>query len=532
VTHTANSYDELPYSCFPQPATHPQRLAVMASLLGLQPPPIARSRILELGCADGTNLISIALSLPNADLLGIDFSARQIERGQARIQQLGLTQVRLWQADLLTVDEQALGEFDYIIAHGLYSWVPPAVQTQILALCAKHLSPQGVAYISYNTRPGWNTRMTMRDMLRYHTSQFAEIPEKIEQMRAWLGFLETHLQKRLSAVSSDQDQQRSDLSYYRYLQSEAPYFQSLHDDYLYHEFLEEFNQPVYFYEFMQQAAAQGLGYAGDAEPLEMFRERKLPELAAVFAGLSTLHHEQYLDFLENRQFRRSLLCHQTELARSRVTNPQLMQQFYYSANLQAQQNPPDFFSGKPEQFENQTILVSENSAIGKGLLWCLARSYPETLSFAALVQQISQHVAWEADRDTPELERLLGHYVMGAAIEAWCEPLPLTANPGAYPVANPLARLQASEGQDSVSTLRNDQVSLNNPILVNLLPYLDGQHSRANLVAILQQWVAEGKITPPQAGPTPVQVTPAMLHGVLDSILRVLAGSSLLRDGD
>src|SRR5262245_58637378 len=169
----ATSYDEIPYSNTAFSYTHPDCLATVAALYGLTPPPVDRCRVLELGCGRGGNLIPMALALPDSRFLGIDLSARQIASGQEMVTALGLANIELRPFSILDVDE-SFGLFDYIICHGVYSWVPAEVQDKILAICARNLAPNGVAYVSYNTYPGWHQRGTVREMLCYHVQQFRE----------------------------------------------------------------------------------------------------------------------------------------------------------------------------------------------------------------------------------------------------------------------------------------------------------------------------------------------------------------------
>src|SRR6476661_8295153 len=120
-------YDELPYpgSAFAQ--THPDRLATLATLFGMTPAPVERCRVLELGCGDGGNLIPMAFGLPESRFTGVDLATTAIARGQQLIDQVGLANIRIQNADLMDLDS-GFGEYDYIIAHGLYSWVPPQVR--------------------------------------------------------------------------------------------------------------------------------------------------------------------------------------------------------------------------------------------------------------------------------------------------------------------------------------------------------------------------------------------------------------------
>jgi len=183
-----SSYDVVPYPSFPFPQSHPDRLATLATLFGMRPPPVKRCRVLELGCASGGNLIPMAVELQESTFVGIDLSIRQLAEGQAAIEALGLQNIQLMHMNILDVPADC-GQFDYIIAHGVYSWVPPAVQDQILAICKQHLSPNGVGDVSYNTYPGWHFRGMIRDMMRYHAGQFPELRMRMEHARALLAFL-------------------------------------------------------------------------------------------------------------------------------------------------------------------------------------------------------------------------------------------------------------------------------------------------------------------------------------------------------
>ena len=122
-----NAYDELPYLRLPFPQTHPGRLAAQARLFGVTAPPVATCRVLELGCASADNLVPMAVAAPAARFVGIDLSARQIDEGRATIAALGLTNIELVAADIMAIDA-SFGTFDYIVAHGVYSWVPPDVR--------------------------------------------------------------------------------------------------------------------------------------------------------------------------------------------------------------------------------------------------------------------------------------------------------------------------------------------------------------------------------------------------------------------
>jgi cyclopropane fatty-acyl-phospholipid synthase-like methyltransferase len=75
-------YDVVRYPGHAFPQTHPDRLAALAVLFGLDAPPPAGCRLLEIGCGDGGNLLPMAVGLPHATVVGFDTSARS--RGRVR----------------------------------------------------------------------------------------------------------------------------------------------------------------------------------------------------------------------------------------------------------------------------------------------------------------------------------------------------------------------------------------------------------------------------------------------------------------
>ncbi len=278
------TYDVVPWVALAHEETHPDRLATIATLYGMSPPPVETCRVLELGCAQGGNLIPMALDLPGARFLGIDLSSRQIAEGVASIEALGLTNLELRTASILDVDE-GYGTFDYILCHGVYSWVPDLVRDKILAICAENLSPHGVAYLSYNVYPGWHTRGLMRDMMNYHAGQFTEPTTQVRQARAILGFI-------VQAVRYPES------PYARQLADETAELGNDADWYLYHEYLESDNRPFYFHEFAASATKRGLQYLASAffrswdTNLPLQTQRPLEKLAP-----DRIRREQYLDLL-------------------------------------------------------------------------------------------------------------------------------------------------------------------------------------------------------------------------------------------
>ena len=181
-------YDLIAYPSYTHPQTHPDRLAVIGTLFGLETAPVERCRVLELGCGNGSNLIPMAYELPGSDFTGIDLAGQPIAQGQQMASDLGMTNIKLIHGSV-TEFEAGQGNFDYIIAHGLYSWVPAEVREAVLKLCRHSLTPHGIAFISYNALPGAHLRNMLREMMLFHVRGFVAPEERVRQAQALVKFL-------------------------------------------------------------------------------------------------------------------------------------------------------------------------------------------------------------------------------------------------------------------------------------------------------------------------------------------------------
>src|SRR5206468_11729601 len=128
---------------------------------------------------------SIAYSLPQSTCVGVDVAARPIERARHAAAALALKNVSFQCMDVARLGPDA-GKFDYIIAHGLYSWVGPDIRDRILDVCARNLAPTGVAFVSYNAYPGGHLRELARSMMRFHVHDVTEPASQVSQGLALL----------------------------------------------------------------------------------------------------------------------------------------------------------------------------------------------------------------------------------------------------------------------------------------------------------------------------------------------------------
>jgi methyltransferase-like protein/2-polyprenyl-3-methyl-5-hydroxy-6-metoxy-1,4-benzoquinol methylase len=384
-----SSYDDVPYLGRSYSQTHPDNLATIATLFGLSPSPVQSCRVLELGCARGFNLIPMAVGLPQSEFVGIDSSGVQIRDGQDAIKELGLKNISLKQMNIMDVNA-GLGTFDYIIAHGIFSWVPEPVREKMMTICCDNMSPNGVAYISYNTYPGWHLLRAVRDMMLYHTRNVAEPRTRIAQARAFIDFVADSA-TRMSQVSNE----FLDKAYAFLLQHEKNHLGSSTDSYLFHEELEESNEPVQFSQFAGLAARHGLQYLSEASLYDVFLSSVPLQIREKLLEVSDdlIELEQNTDFLVNRVFRRTLLVHQ-DLPVSRTICPERVYDLYIGSNCSPVSAEPEIRSDSVEEFKNfNEVKLATNHPVTKAAMLSLSDIWPKTVSFDGLMEKAYQHLS-------------------------------------------------------------------------------------------------------------------------------------------
>src|ERR1043166_1789915 len=314
---------------------HPDRMAVIGKLFGLTGADVARSRVLELGCGNGNNLVPMAWTFPESEFVGVDLAGKPIATGQQMIHELGLSSVRLLRGAIAEIDE-SWGKFDYIIAHVLFSWVPPKVQESILRLSKRLLSPEGMAFVSYNAFPGGHLRSMIREMLLFHLRGERSPSERVQEGKAFLRFLAG-------------GQEKTD-EYRLWLKAELGRVLDHSEGHFFHDELAEINQPFYFTQFIERAAGNDLQYVGEADYFEMsdyiFTEPVQQTLQSL--GRNRILREQYLDFLKCRCFRQTLLCHR-DVKLWNEANPAVIRDFHVSLRGAVANNAPG--RGENTQFE-------------------------------------------------------------------------------------------------------------------------------------------------------------------------------------
>jgi methyltransferase-like protein/SAM-dependent methyltransferase len=485
MTDAPTTYDEIPYTSHAYPLTHPDRLAMVGRLFGMEPPDVTRARVLELGCASGGNLIPMAEQYPGGTFVGVDLSARQIEEGQGALADIGIDNVTLRKADIERIDA-GWGTFDYILCHGVYSWVPPSTQERILEICNRNLSPEGIAYISYNTYPGWHVRESVRHMTRFHVAQFTDAHEQTEQAAALVDFL-------ASSVAED------DL-YGRLLRRELDILARTSPEYLFHEHLEHHNAPLYFHQFAERLGPKGLQYLGEADVHTMLAREMDPAVAETLGRISPdiIVLEQYMDFVRNRQFRQSLICHE-DVELDRNIRPEILPGFFIGYGGTVRNGAVDLRSDVMQTFESDgEISVSSGLPIAKAALTVAGERWPDAVGFEELCEAAGQRLeAAGVSAPEPDVARqqlavdLLACFLQGL-LELRTSAPPVHRGVPERPKVSAYARWQLARGT-SATNRRHVRVAFDDAA-ARIVGMLDGSRDREGLIDGLVELLAAGKL--------------------------------------
>jgi methyltransferase-like protein/SAM-dependent methyltransferase len=472
------TYDEIWYPNAALHQTHPDRLATLATLFGLNPAPVEACRVLELGCGDGGNLIPMAFGLPAGKFVGIDLAPSPIAKGQATVKALGLRHIALEKMDILDVSRE-FGEFDYIITHGIYSWVPESVREKILDICKTNLADEGVAYISYNAYPGCHTRNMMREMIAFHLREVHEPTEQINEARAFVKFLA--------------ESESEPTAYKLFLEKQFEDITRRSDGAFYHDDLSAMNQPFYFHQFIADAERHGLQYLSEANIQDIQVGGFSPQVASALNALgkqSIIAKEQYLDFLKGKQFRQTLVCHQSRKL-NRDPKPDLMQSFFATSSARPASEKPNLRSGDVEAFTGKNGAAMQTGyPLAKAAIFALGQAYPQSLGFNELLKKSLNLLGFFASQEAQyasALGKILLQTYEAGLIDLHTYQPRFTATINEYPVASPLARLQIADGNSTVTNLRHESIKVEDEMSKQLLVLLDGTRDRDALINALHQ---------------------------------------------
>jgi trans-aconitate methyltransferase len=160
----AELYRAEAYPAMSHPSADPAVNVEVARAVGLDCAELAHARILEIGCGTGHHILSLANRWPGSECVGVDVSSRGISRARNLARQAGLGNVKFCECSILEFEPE--GEFECIIAHGVFSWVPDEVKIGLVDFIGKKLAPNGIAVMSFNVAAGWKERMAVVEKVR------------------------------------------------------------------------------------------------------------------------------------------------------------------------------------------------------------------------------------------------------------------------------------------------------------------------------------------------------------------------------
>lgn len=494
-------YDQVLYPGKSYFHSHPDRLEVQARLFGLEAAPVEPCRVLELGCGDGSNLIPMAARLPGSTFLGIDLAREPVAAGLARASEAKLANLRLEAMNIVDFPEDS-GLFDYIISHGVLSWVPDPVREVMLRICSRHLAPRGVAYISYNVYPGWHLHRIARDVMRIHGETFTDPMEQVAQGKALVRFIAQNLEHSQSAYAAA-------------LREEARLLESHEERYLYHDFLSPENRPVLFRDFVARAAAHGLQYLGDASLGEML-SANLPSAAAetiAKVAPDVVAMEQYMDLVRGTGFRRSLLC-RDRIPLKRSLSGEDLRGLRAGCLVEITAGGDDQAEGAPVVFSGpEASRVHVTSRLGKAALRHLISRAPREIEFESLCAAARDlaHDAPEPSQDVSTLGNVILHAYGAGLVDLVARDRGIVSTISPRPEVDRLIRLDAARGKE-ITTNRRHEAMLLTPFDREMAPLLDGTRDAEGVLQALERAVSEGRITVTVdgGGPSPGQIATAL----------------------
>jgi hypothetical protein len=475
-------------------------------MFGLSYAPPGKARVLELGCASGVNLLGMAHHMPDAKFVGVDLSIVQINEAQRRAKELGAGNVTYHHMSISDVDAK-FGEFDYVICHGVYSWVPPDVQKAILRICNENLSEEGIAFVSYNVQPGWRMKQIARDALMALTPPDMPAIKRHEYGVAWM---------KDALELTAKDEKRPLL--HQALAVELEQIITQKDfRYLAHEYLEDCNEPMLFREFFTQAQEAGLAYLGDAEPSTMIRHLSNPSLREFFKdhpASSQAQTEQAIDIIMGRTFRQSLLV---KGLRGRQINRALTSAVFKGLHVQARIAKRAGEDGQTTYTHPRAGKINAQPPYGTAALDVISEATAPTEcgKLAAKFAELSQGTE---DMFSDILFSMLGADVLAIFAAPYIAEQPKGASA--------LALLDVKSGRNLTVNWFGEIIGLD-PVQAMVLPMMEGDWDRGGAMVKLEAAYAKGafNVNPAPADKAALQ---ALLGTMVDQAETVLKDVGLV----
>ena len=218
-----------------------------------------------------------------------------VEHARRLAAEVGAGNARFHAADFATAVDLDLPPFDYVVAHGVYSWVDTRAQRALRRFVDRHLKPGGLLFVSYNAMPGRADDVPFQRLAHALGQAFAG--DSVERYSAASAVIGKLADARVPAITwSSALRQVTD--------SPGSYPPA----YLAHEYLVAAWQPLWATEVRAAMAEIGLTSVGSATLIENFDAFVLGQKARdLLAGFEDDDLQEMLrDFFISQRFRRDV----------------------------------------------------------------------------------------------------------------------------------------------------------------------------------------------------------------------------------
>ena len=466
-------YDSVKYPTAVFAEIRPDALGAMAALHGVTPERISDCRVLELGCGDGASLLSIAYAMPQSECVGIDLSEPRIAEANAYAKQIGVSNARFEHADVMEFDAERFGKFDFIVAHGLYSWVPDLVRERVLWIYKNCLVPNGVGFISYNTLPGWYLKKIIRDGGRFINGDSQGSFEAAD--------------RAVEFIRMAQSAALTGTIYSTVLAEELKGAENSAREALFHDELADVNNAFYFADFASQLTDAGLAFLTESDPIMHFTGRMGQKANEYLRELpeDPIRREQCLDFFRGTRFRSTLIC-LPEQNPQYDANTSALDALYFSSAAKPAKEQSDLCDGSSVEFvtENDSHF-STNFGFTKMFLGYLGNAYPRPVPFDEVVAMLR-----ESSEDADGFDEMLNVFrqhmiglIHANVVDVRCFAAKVAEYVSDRPKASAFARWQAAHGMRYVTTLTGRNIQMEDETARRLLTALDGTRTLSEAVA-------------------------------------------------
>ncbi len=471
------TYDAVPYPSFTFPQTHPDRLSTLGAIAGVSTAHPERCRVLELGCGDGTNLLSFAYALPNSEFVGIDLSQVHINKARNTASHLKVENTTFQQADVTELNYADLGQFDFIIAHGLFSWVPDDVRSHVLRIYRESLAPNGIGYISYNAYPGCHIRDMTSGIMRFGAGDIENPVEKVDKGIAFLDLIS--------------DAAESDSLYQAILKREIGQIADRTRENVFHDDFSPVSRPFYFHEFWKMIGSIGMQFLSESDPSSSNIGRLDTRAQEVLLSLKgdILHREQLIDLITCRRFRSTLFC-RAEIDVNHYPDPDVVSSLYVSSQMVADTASPNLTDTSSVRFAGPgNAAVEINHPLTKATLAFLSDRSARGTAFSDLILNATEMIDPKSasDEDIATTKAYIFQLFSAGFVRLRKYQPAFKIEVGSFPQASAFARWQIENGGSSVTILTGANLTPENEASRALITLLDGTRDRGQIVEAMKE---------------------------------------------